>query len=278
MRRTHIGPIMIAALAALLLGVALTVAGCGSGPVAKKKVTPIPVTTPTAEATAGAAADAAFAESAGVSTGPISKLDANSAVTAKLAVGARAYLKTTSKFTINQLFLQGDVAVGDITPKSGGSRVFIAWVGPSWKTVWTAPMGQGGSTLARAAVPQMSKDLAAKMDWNPKVAAASASAGTAGGADISALQASFTAYVKSAMTSYVGGPDVAGAVSASDVRVVPDNKGVYWGSALAEASSGGDAVSFYAKYVGGKWVGQGNSDEGVLPGDSKFPAEVQGLL
>lgn len=278
MRSTHLRQTLAAILATLLVGVALSASGCSSPAPVKKKLATIPVTTATVDATAAAAdaAASAAAGTAGISSGPISTPGSNSPVTAKLAVAARAYLKTSSKFTINQLYQQGDVAVGDITPKSGGARIFIAWTGPTWKTVWTAPMGQGSATIARATVPQMSKELATKMNWAPKIAAAGSAAVAA--PDTSGLQTSFTAYVKSTMTNYVGGADVAGTVTVTDVRVVPDNKGVYWGSALAEASSGGDSVSFYAKYVGGKWVGQGNSDQGVTPADSKFPAEVQGLL
>jgi hypothetical protein len=267
--------LLAAAIALLLAGVAFTAAGCGSTPVAKKKLTPIPVTTPTVETTSSAAADAAAADAAApVSTGPISTLTAASAVTGSLADAARTYLKTSSKFTINQLFRQGNVIVGDITPKSGGSRIFIAWVGPSWKVVWTAPMGQGGATLARAAVPQMSKELAAKMNWSPK--AASAPASTPAGTDTSALEASFAAFVKTEMANLAGGADV-GTISVSDVRVVKDNSGVYWASALADATYG-DPVTFFGKYSGGKWIDMGNSSDGVESTDSKFPQEVQGSL
>lgn len=274
MHRTHVSPLLAVLLAALLAGAALAVSGCGSSDTsAKKKVTPIPVTTPTADATAAAAADAAAAAStADVSSGPITTLTANSALTATLANAARSYLKSTSKFTINQLFQQGNVVVGDITPKAGGSRMFIAWTGPSWKTVWTAPMGQGGATVARAAVPQMSKELAAKMNWAPKVTAAAPSAPAAN--DTTELIISFGAYAKAAMLKLA--PD-AGDVNVSDVRVVKDNKGVYWASGLADATYG-DPVTFYAKYVGGKWVDQGNSSDGVEATDPRFPQEVQGSL
>jgi hypothetical protein len=273
MHRTAIRPLIAAALIALLVGVALTATGCGSAPEAKKKLTPIPVTTPTVETTASAAADAAAnAASAGVSSGPISTLNADSAVTSSLANAARTYLKSTSKFTINQLFRQGDVVVGDITPKAGGARIFIAWVGPTWKVAWTAAMGQGGSTIARAAVPQMSKELAAKMNWSPKVAAASSGSGST--SDTTALVISFGAFAKAKMLQLA--PD-AGDITISDVRVVKDNSGVWWASGLADATYG-DPVTFFGKYVGGKWVDMGNSSDGVESTDPKFPQEVQGSL
>ena len=274
MRRIAIRSLLAALLATVLVGVALTAAGCGSTPTAKKKVTPIPVTTATVESTSTAAGDAAGDPTTAVSSGPISTLNADSAVTASLANAARAYLKTSSKFTINQLFQQGNVAVGDITPKSGGARVFIAWVGPTWKVAWTAPMGQGGSTLARAAVPQMSKELAAKMNWSPKTASAPSKAPAS--SDTSALEASFSAFAKSEMTNLAGGAG-AGTVTISDVRVVKDNSGVYWASALADATYG-DPVTFFGKYSGGKWLDMGNSSDGVESTDSKFPQEVQGSL
>jgi hypothetical protein len=273
MRRVTTRPLLAAALAVVLAGVALAAAGCGPAPEAKKKITPIPVTTPTAEATATTAADAAAADAAApVSSGPISKLDANSAVTASLANAARTYLKSTSKFTINQLFQQGNVVVGDITSKTGGSRIFIAWVGPAWKVAWTAPMGQGGATLARAAVPQMSKELAAKMNWAPKVASAPSKAPA--GADTTGLVISFGDFAKAGMLKIA--PD-AGTVTVSDVRMAKDNSGVWWASGLADATYG-DPVTFFGKYVGGKWVDMGNSSDGVEATDPKFPQEVQGSL
>jgi hypothetical protein len=278
MRRHATSPlltvVLAAALAAALVGMAVSATGCSPAPEAKKKLTPIPVTTPTAEPSATAAADAAAADAAApVSSGPISTLNANSAVTPALANAARSYLKSTSKFTINQLFQQGNVVVGDITSKTGGARVFIAWVGPAWKVVWTAPMGQGGATLARAAVPQMSKELAAKMNWAPKVAAAP-SAKTPAGADTTGLVISFGDYAKAAMMKLA--PD-AGTITISDVRLAKDNSGVYWASGLADATYG-DPVTFYAKYSGGRWVDEGNSSDGVDITDPKFPQEVQGTL
>ncbi len=281
MHRTAIRPLIAAVLVALLVGVALAASGCGSSTdTTKKKVTPIPVTTPTVESTATAAADAAAtAASAGVSSGPISTLTANSAVTASLANAARAYLKSSTKFTINQLFRQGDVVVGDVTPKSGGARIFIAWVGPTWKVVWTAPMGRGGSTIARAAVPQMSTELAAKMNWSPKVTAAPS--GKSGGtSDTTGLVLSFADFVKPEMVDIVkgtGGTADVGAVTVSDVRIAKDNSGVYWASGLADTTYG-DPVTFFAKYVSGHWVDMGNSSDGVESTDPKFPPEVQGSL
>jgi hypothetical protein len=277
MHRTAIRPLIAAASVALLVGVALAASGCGSStPAVQKKVTPIPVTTPTADAAAASAADAAAAAAAGpVSSGPVTTLSSSSAVTAKLADAARAYLKTTSKFTINQLFQQGDVIVGDITPKSGGARIFVAWVGPTWKVAWTAPMGQGGSTIARAAVPQMSTELAAKMNWSPKVAAASPKTGSSGAtSDQTGLIISFGDFAKAKMLQIA--PD-AGNVTISDVRLAKDNSGVYWASGLADATYG-DPVTFFAKYVGGHWVDMGNSSDGVESTDPKFPQEVQGSL
>jgi hypothetical protein len=282
MQRIPTRPLLLAVLAVLLVGVALVATGCGSSaPVAKKKLTPIPVTTPTADAAAVSAADAAAAAAAApVSSGPITTLTSSSAVTTKLAIAARAYLKTTSKFTINQLFQQGNVAIGDITPKSGGARIFIAWVGPTWQVVWTAPMGQGSSTLVRAAVPSVSTALAAKMNWNPKVAAGSSgSISTSGGsADLASLKTSFIAYAKAAMVNVMGGADPNVTLDIQDVRVVPDNSGVYWASGLAQPSAG-DSVTFYAKYSGGKWVSEGDSNSVDDPAvDSRFPEEVRPYL
>jgi hypothetical protein len=286
MRRHATSPLLAAVLAAALVGVVVTAAGCAPAPEAKKKLTPIPVTTPTVEPNATTAADAAAADAAApVSSGPISTLNANSAVTAGLANAARTYLKSTTKFTINQLFQQGNVVVGDITSKTGGSRIFIAWVGPAWKVVWTAPMGQGGATIARAAVPQISKELAAKMNWAPKVAAGSGKASAP--SDTTDLIISFGEFVKPEMVKLVvdNGASAATAkdITVSDVRIAKDNSGVYWASGLADTTYG-DPVTFYAKYVSGHWVDMGDSEDGSNGGqgtvstDSKFPQEVQGSL
>lgn len=265
MNRRIISLLGIAVVAAVLL----TSAGCkrqtpsstepGRGQPHQAETTPSVVTTPTNQP-----------QTDSVSSGPVSTPAAGTAVRTALMDAARTRLSTTSQFVVNQLYVQGDAAIGDIETVSGGKRYFVAWRGPEWVAVWSEPFGSSGASLAAAttALPTFSSALLDKVDWKFAKPASAAQ-----------LKASLAKSAQGWADSMMGG--VGKPYKVETAKVAKDSKGNWWGLAVVQPSpsegNSYEALVFWCRYENGAWSGQAQDPEPPAP-STYFPSEVVGVL
>lgn len=90
---------------------------------------------------------------------------AKAALRLQLLNAARKRLKTSSKFFVNQLWVDGDWAIGEIGAEKGGHRIWAVWKGPSWKLVWTGSWGVTDEMTLNQKVGVMPPELLRSIDW-----------------------------------------------------------------------------------------------------------------
>lgn len=78
---------------------------------------------------------------------------------------ARTAFGTSSQFYVNQLYVQGRVAVGDIGAVQGGPRVWVVWNGDPWTVVFAGTYGEVDEQTMRADAPGITADLLRSIDW-----------------------------------------------------------------------------------------------------------------
>ena len=259
---------MVLVVALILSAAAL--GGCRKQPV--QTVTP-PAQTGSQADTSGSGvtqeATSSGAYTTGVeSSGPISTPAPGSDERTKLMNAAREKLNTTSQFYVYQLYVQGNTALGDIEPVSGGERSFVAWQvqNQGWVCLWSAPFGSADakSAAADAALPDLSAALLAKIDWTMPKPLKEADM-------IASLSAAATKWAKSAMGG-AGQP-----YTITMCKVDKDAHGVWFGHVVVQPT--GDATNAYeplniwAKYSGGSWSGKIQDPEPPAP-STYFPASV----
>ncbi|NTW28173.1 MAG: hypothetical protein HGA39_02260 [Coriobacteriia bacterium] len=264
-------PLLLVIVLVAALAVATMSTGC-------KKNTPtapaiIDVSTGTASATGTAGGKASVAVETGPITTPVS---GNAAYTALLDAARKKYA-TTSQFRTYQMFAQGSTAIGEIEQITGGSgHIFVAWTGPDWTVVWTAPATDTGATAAQAAaaLPTFSADLLGKIKW-PIVTAPTAPAVL----DEATLKASLeTAGQAWAATTMSGnGKPYKTLVN----KVAKDTSGTWWGVLYIQPTSDSkndyQGLEFWCKYADGKWTSKLLGPEPPSPA-TYYPAAIVEVL
>lgn len=260
MRQSHK---LWAVLCICLLATAVFSAGC-----AKKK----PTTTTTLESLEPSGTEAPSEQpSSGAGSGePITSPIAGTQARTALMDAARAKLGTTSQFVVYQLYVQGDFAIADLETQTGGKRQFVAFTGPEWKAVWTAPFGSETASAAsvKTAVPGISAALLAKLDWKYKKPVSSA-----------AMEAGLSTQAKKWAKTLMEG--LGEPYNVVMVKVAQDKTGAWWGRAVVQPSSNAtssfEPIDFWCRYNGSEWVGKAQDPEPPPP-STYFPADVAGAL
>jgi hypothetical protein len=208
-------------------------------------------------------------------TGAITKPSSTSALRKALLDAARKKLGTSSGFYINQLYAQGDTALGDLSALNDTKvgRVFIAWEksGSTWSAVSVKKTGTEAASAVRA-MPAFSSALVSKVNWKlVKAAPSSASASTVK----ASLSSAATSWAKSNMSG-AGTP-----YKITVLKVAKDSSGVWWGRAVVQptgdATNSYDPLNIWAKYSGTKWTGRVQDPEPPAP-KSYFPSSVVSAL
>jgi hypothetical protein len=262
----------IAAVALALTAVlaCLALAGCvASRTQTPQEQGPPVVATSTVEATT-TAEDTTTPPAETQKTGEITTPKSGSKVRTALMDAARSYLKTDSVFTINQLYVQDDIAVGDITPTTGGSRVYVVWQGPDWEVVWTAKPGTDATKKkVMAAVDGLTDKLADKIDWT-KTAPVSESV----------LKSTLTANARSWAKSLMDGKGQPYAVT--ELKLAKDSKGRWWATITLQpketATEAYESIWFWCKYTSGKWSGEAVTGGDERAPGSYFPSDVSSAV
>jgi hypothetical protein len=205
-----------------------------------------------------------------VSTGQITTPASGTALRKAVLKAAANGLGASGTLTVNQLFVQGGAAVGDVTTASGSRSFFALTGGPeAWNVVWSAPFGSTRAKVEKLldAAPEASPELAAKLDFSkttPKPVKAPS-------------LASFKSFaLKSAQSMAAGSYDGTFTVNA---KIARDGSGEWWGNALLEPSDEDlEWIGVWGHYAGGKWTGQiaEYSEEDADAGF--FPPEVLSAL
>ena len=191
---------------------------------------------------------------------------------AELLESARKKLGTSASFYVHQLYAQGDsAAVGDLEETSGQARrLFVVWVGPPWQAVWYTPVGDGAATMQRALqqVPELSPELAQKIDWSVAAAPGKAS-----------IQASLASAAKKWTGQLMSGKGAPYTVSL--VRVAQATGGAWWGRAVVDptgdATNQYESIEYWAKYKNNAWTGKAQDPEPPSP-TTYFPASATVVL
>lgn len=105
------------------------------------------------------------------SEGPITTPAWGRDLRAALMNAARARLQTTSKFVVHQPYVQGSAVLADLEPTFGGKRRLVGFRSDSsgaWTATWSADIGHEAPESLRAALPQASEALIAKLVWTGK--------------------------------------------------------------------------------------------------------------
>lgn len=248
--------------ALLATALVVTLAGCSApksaGPA---KIAPVPTTSvePTEVPPAPEVTE---------STGPIYTPAAGSADRASILAAVKSGLKLTGTLTMNQLFVQGDACVGDVSTASGSRSFFALTGGPSsWTLAWSAKAGSSLATVDAlvTAAPEVSADLAGKLDFAKVVTKST-----------TPTKAPTVASLKSfalAQAQRYAGASFTGTFTV-EARIARDATGKWWGNALATpADNSLEPIGIWAQYGAGKWTGEiadfstDNADAGFFPAD-----------
>lgn len=164
----------------------------------------------------------------------------------RLMDAARSALNTSQQFVVYQLWVQGNVAVGDIKPTASGQRHFVAWVGPGWKVVWAQPYGGSKANAAKLArdVPQASSQLVARLNFH-----------FVPGPDIAALKASARAKTAAWYNGLLRQiPSPHGRAVTTAARVYKDGDGVWWAGVGVQSSNRSlEGTDVIWRRSGGTW-------------------------
>jgi hypothetical protein len=263
--------IVIPSLAVLAV-VTLATGGCACTPQPKQtaaKATQVP--TATAETTASIGTTPAAA-----ATGDVATPGKGSAERKALLDAARAKLGTSAEFYVYQLYTKDSQGIGDIESVASHNRWFVAWTGgPTFKAVWTTPVGGGSQarTQAQAAVSDLSPDLVAKMDWSVKKTTAVATA------DAATMKSNLSSSAKQWTKSLMSGKGQPYKVTS--VKAAQDSSGKWWGVAsvqpTGDASNQYESVEFWAKRSGTSWQYKAQDPEPPAP-STYFPSSVVSKL
>ncbi len=82
-----------------------------------------------------------------------------------LLAAARAHFSTTSMFFVNQIWVEGDVAVGEIGAEHGGHRIWVVWRGTPWRVVWSGDWGVTDASVMTRDAGQIPPELLGRIDW-----------------------------------------------------------------------------------------------------------------
>lgn len=246
-------PYVSLSIALALLTAVVTVAGCA----------PAGDATPAVPGTSRAA-------SATIPAGSGQVTEPSGAERAAIIQAAANGIGMKGSLTAVQVYVQDGNAVGDLRGEEGARELFALAGGPkAWRLVWSAPFGAKRATADSLAAQfdGSFKDLAAKLDFDLKVAANAPSGGPAPTLMCLVGYVRTTA-AKSSDAAYTGTFDV-------NAKIGKDASGVYWGNATAEPeASGAVPVGVWAKWDGAAWTGKVAPDASGKPGAAYFPAEV----
>ena len=204
-------------------------------------------------------------------TGAITKPSSTSALRKALLNAARKKLGTSSGFYINQLYAQGNTALGDLSALNDAKvgRVFVAWEksGGTWTAVSVKKTGAEAASAVRAR-STFSPALVSKVNWKlVTVAPSTASAAT--------VKASLSSAAKTWAKSNMSGAGTPYKVMV--LRVAKDSSGQWWGRAVVQptgdSNNSYDPLNVWAKYSGTKWSGKVQDPEPPAP-SSYFPSSV----
>jgi hypothetical protein len=243
--------------------------GCACTPQPKQTAT-----TATQVPTASVETTPAGGTTPAASTGGVTTPGKGTADRKALLDAARAKLGTSAEFYVHQLYTDGSQGIGDIESVTSHNRWFVAWTGgPSFKAVWTTPVGGGpqAKSEAEAAVSNLSPTLVDKMDWSVKK--------TAAAADASTMKSNLSSAAKQWTKTLMSGKGEPYKVSS--VKVAQDSSGKWWGVVVVQptgdASNQYESIDFWAKASGASWQGKAQDPEPPAPG-TYFPSSVVSKL
>lgn len=86
----------------------------------------------------------------------------------RLLDGARKRLKTNSRFFVNQLWVDGEWAIGEIGAEKRGHRIWVVWRGNPSNVVFVRDWGVTDEQVLRAKVGELPPELLARIDWTKR--------------------------------------------------------------------------------------------------------------
>lgn len=206
-----------------------------------------------------------------VSSGPVSTPPAGSIERKRILDAARTKLGTTAELLVVQLYVQAGVALADVAPAGAPAtdRRLMGLVrdGIAWKVRWSERPADATRTSLRAAVPEASAALVAKLRFDAPLAADDESV---------VRQSAEAAALRYARAN--GGASV-GTLSVSQVRLAKDRQGDWWATVVVKPSNAGvEALPVYLERLSGTWklIDLGTGIEPQT--DTRFPSEVRGKL
>lgn len=90
------------------------------------------------------------------------------AIRQQLLDAARKRLKTKSRFFVNQLWVDGEWAVGEIGAEKGGHRIWVVWRGSPRKVVYVGNWGTTDEASLKAHVGAMPPELLVRINWTKR--------------------------------------------------------------------------------------------------------------
>jgi hypothetical protein len=90
---------------------------------------------------------------------------ARAALRQSLLDAARRRLKTRSRFFVNQLWVDGEWAIGEIGAEKRGHRIWVVWRGSPPRVVFVRDWGVTDEQVLRAKVGELPPELLARIDW-----------------------------------------------------------------------------------------------------------------
>jgi hypothetical protein len=93
---------------------------------------------------------------------------AKAAIRQQLLDAARKRLRTKSRFFVNQLWVDGEWAIGEIGAEKGGHRIWVVWRGTPRKAVYVGNWGTTDEMSLKSHVGAMPPELLARIDWTKR--------------------------------------------------------------------------------------------------------------
>jgi hypothetical protein len=90
------------------------------------------------------------------------------AIRQQLLDAARKRLRTKSRFFVNQLWVDGEWAIGEIGAEKGGHRIWVVWRGTPRKVVYVGNWGTTDEMSLKAHVGTMPPELLARVNWTKR--------------------------------------------------------------------------------------------------------------
>jgi hypothetical protein len=81
---------------------------------------------------------------------------------------ARAYFGTSSQFYVNQLYVQDNLAVGDIAAVKKGKRTLVVWQGQPWKVIYVGAWSGLTAGVLLQQAPDITPELAGSINFAKK--------------------------------------------------------------------------------------------------------------